>query len=103
VDGYSSGTKFINDSISETLSSKCQHPTHDLWHKEKNMTKDWNKNIRKRSHKRAPLLFPTLKEKITTENLKRVFSHCVLNITKKTNKCSSNFGNHTIAIGSKYD
>jgi hypothetical protein len=68
-----------------------------------NMTKDWNKNMRKRSHKRVTLLFPTLKEKITAEDLKRVFSYCVLNIAKKTNKSSSNFDNHRIAIGIKHD
>jgi hypothetical protein len=69
VDGCSSGTKSINDSISETLSSKCQHPTHDLWHKEKNMTKEWNKNMRKRSHKRGPLLFPTLSKRKSQQRI----------------------------------
>jgi hypothetical protein len=47
------------------------------------MTKDWNKNMRKRSHKHGSLLFPTLKEKITAQDLKRVFSYCALNIAKK--------------------
>jgi hypothetical protein len=67
------------------------------------MTKDRNKNMRKRFHKCVSLLFPTLKEKITTQDLKRVFSYCVLNIAKETNKCSSNFGNHTIVIENKHD
>jgi hypothetical protein len=48
-DGWSSGTKSINDSM------RPFHPNfriqHDLWHKGKNMAKDWNKIMRKRYDK----------------------------------------------------
>jgi hypothetical protein len=87
----------------ETLSSKCQLPTHDPWYKEKNMTKDRNKNMRKRSYKRGPFLFPTLSKRKSQQRIWRESFHIVPNIAKETNKCSSNFGNHTIAIGSKHD
>jgi hypothetical protein len=64
------------------------------------MAKDWNKIMRKRYDKYGSFLFPTLKEKITAEDLKRVFSYCSEHC-KGDKKSSSNFGNHTIAIERK--
>jgi hypothetical protein len=67
---------------------------HDLWHKGKKMAKDWNKIMRKRYDKYGSFLFPTLKEKITAEDLNRVFSYCSEHC-KGDKQSSSNFGNHT--------
>jgi hypothetical protein len=40
------------------------------------MAKEWNNFMKKRSHKRGPFLYPTLKEKIKSDDLKRTFSYC---------------------------
>jgi hypothetical protein len=67
------------------------------------MTKDWNKNMRKRSHKHVSLLFLSQRENHSTGFEESLFILCSEHCKEETNKCSSNFGNHTIAIGSKQD